>query len=140
MKAQIGSFAVVYSWFQHLHNARVGVAGPLTFLQYPLYGRTLSNHVQYLGVRGPHGAYSDLSTCQEWQQAMRAGHYSYIFVSSENHSAKFVPSPEMKWMDASGNAKVISENLGASATTMTTDYVLYKVGPNFPSDSCNTTA
>ena len=52
------------SWFQHENNIRVGVIGQFSYLQYPFYGRTLSNYVQYLGIRGPHGTYSDVRFVQ----------------------------------------------------------------------------
>jgi hypothetical protein len=126
--------APVYSWFQDVNNARVGVAGPLAYLQYPFYGRSLTNHVQYLGVRGSHGAWSELSSCQEWQTAIREGHYSYIIVTNWAQNTKQAPSAEMKWIEASGDAKLILQGTG---------YALYELGPHFSSESsksCSTVA
>ena len=47
-----------YSWPRGHNNVRLGILGQYTYLQYPFYGTTDSNYVQYLGVRGPDGSFS----------------------------------------------------------------------------------
>ena len=45
----------IYKWARQVHDERIAVVGAYVFLQYPLYGRDVSNYVQYVGARGPHG-------------------------------------------------------------------------------------
>ena len=65
-----------YAWASSVHGARIALAG--SYLQYLLYGQDLSNRVQYLGRRGPHGAYVEISDCRAWRQALAAGGYDYV--------------------------------------------------------------
>ena len=48
------------------------------FNQYPFYGTDLSNHVQWLGVKGPDGAYERIPNCAEWRQALADGGYTHV--------------------------------------------------------------
>jgi hypothetical protein len=68
----------IYRWARHVHNERIAVVGTFVFLQYPLYGEDLSNYVQYVGTRGPHGAFKAIRQCAAWRRALNAGHYSYV--------------------------------------------------------------
>ena len=66
-------------WAQRVHGSRIGVVGYL--LQYPLYGRDLSNRVDYVGLRGPHGAFRPALSCTRWRGLLRSGGYRYLVVS-----------------------------------------------------------
>jgi hypothetical protein len=49
-------------WARDLRDARIAVAGIRgVFTQYPFYGVDLSNHVQWLGIRGAHDSYSRIA-------------------------------------------------------------------------------
>ena len=71
-----------FGWAQSVSAARIGVAGTFTQLQYALYGRDLSNYVQYIGVRGPHGSYAPATTCAQWRRLVNAGRYNYVVTST----------------------------------------------------------
>jgi hypothetical protein len=68
--------AKTWQWARDLKDARIAISG--LFLQYPLYGSDLSNRVQYLGHRGPHGNFSPARDCGEWRRLINAGRYGYV--------------------------------------------------------------
>ena len=47
-----------YVYTQKLHDKRIGIigSGEIIFGQYGFYGNDATNHVEYIGVHGPHGA------------------------------------------------------------------------------------
>jgi hypothetical protein len=72
-------------------------------LQYPYYGKNLSNYVQYVSRVFPDGGQADYSSCRQWLQALHAGHYDYLITSSAR---------EARWTRADPDAKLIrTENL-----------------------------
>jgi hypothetical protein len=70
-----------YAWASTVHHARIAIADLI--LQYPLYGKDLSNHVQSIGRHGPHGAFAPVRSCAEWRREVNAGHYDYV-VAADN--------------------------------------------------------
>lgn len=139
-----GSEVPPYSdWFQHESNIRIGVIGEFAYLQYEFYGKDLSNYVQYLGIRGADGTYSTFGSCHAWREAISAGHYSYIFITTnEVNSTSAVSSaalPEMRWMAPGKDSKVVLRGQFRLAPPYPgyLGYALYKVGPHFSSDDCD---
>jgi hypothetical protein len=47
-----------------------------------MYGRDLTNYVQYVGRSEAHGGYGPITTCRGWRQAINAGHYGYVLAST----------------------------------------------------------
>jgi hypothetical protein len=84
----------IYAWGRDKSNSRIAILG--NFLQYPLYGNDLSNHVQYVGRRGPNGAFSEFDSCEEWRLALNRGDYEYAMVSPPPAFDNRIP-PEMAW-------------------------------------------
>jgi hypothetical protein len=131
------------SWFQTKNHIRVGVIGGYSYVQYQFYGRDLTNYVQYLGVRGPHGSYTTFATCQSWREAIRSGNYSYIVISTNVARTRSAISsaspPETRWMAWGGDSKIILRGQIRSAPPFPgyIGYTLYKVGPNFSADGCH---
>jgi hypothetical protein len=72
-------------WARHVAHSRIAVSGYI--LVYPLYGLRISNDVDYLGRRGPDGAFLPIRTCREWRGALNAGHYRYVVTAPENDPA-----------------------------------------------------
>ena len=89
---------------QHIRNARIAVSGFLTQAEYPLYGRDNSNYVQYIGVRGAHGAFRPVRTCGQWRRIINAGHYDYVFEFSE-------PSPAAHWTSGDPSAHLVARDV-----------------------------
>ena len=81
-----------YAWAQDIEDARIGIAG--FFLQYPLYGRDVSNHVQYVGRRGAGGAYTPARSCRDWAAAVNAGDYDFVVTAPPGFPAAFGRRPE----------------------------------------------
>lgn len=132
----------VTSWFQHENNIRVGVIGPFSYLQYPFYGRTLSNYVQYLGIPGPHGTYSTFNSCKAWREVIGSGRYSYVLISTNLVSTRSALSsatlPEMRWMASGTDSKVILTRQVRVPPPLPgyLGYTLYRVGSHFSADRC----
>ena len=68
-----------YRWARDATDARIGLAGTTAgFLGYGFYGTDLSNDVQYLGAKGPHGAFNAIPTCAEFRAAVNAADLDYL--------------------------------------------------------------
>ena len=66
-------------WSRDVRDARIAIGGIRgVFNQYPFYGTDLSNHVQWLGEKGPHDAYLRIPDCRRWRRAIDAGGYDYV--------------------------------------------------------------
>ena len=66
-------------WARDLRDAKVAISGVRgVFNQYPFYGTDLSNEVQWLGVKGPEGAFLRIPTCAEWRRALAEGGYTHV--------------------------------------------------------------
>ncbi len=72
-----------YAFAQRQHDKRIGIAGSgeIFFGQYGFYGADPSNHVQYIGVPGPHGANRLATSCSQFRRRVNAGDYDYLIVS-----------------------------------------------------------
>jgi hypothetical protein len=68
---------------QRASSKRIGLAGSgeLYFAQYGFYGHDLTNHVQYVGIRGPHGQFTLPTGCPAFRRAVNAGDYDYLVLT-----------------------------------------------------------
>jgi hypothetical protein len=91
-----------YQWARDKSNARIGLAGTTAgFLGYGFYGTDLSNHVIYLGEKGPHGAYNAIPTCAAFRTAVNAADLDYLVTTpflNFIHTSNPIPSPEAIWL------------------------------------------
>ncbi len=100
-----------YQWAQGESDARIGIVGTTAgFLQYGFFGTDLSNHVVYLGEKGPHGAYNAIPTCADFRAAVNAADLDYLvtspflnFISTSDP----VSSPEARWLRGDSAVKPI---------------------------------
>lgn len=66
-------------WGREIENSRIATAGVRgVFNQYPFYGTKLTNHVQWLGIEGPNGAYLRIPDCETWREELAKGRYEYV--------------------------------------------------------------
>ncbi len=95
---------VAFAWAQGIDDARIATTSTR---QYPLFGRDLSNEVQYIGEERPHGGFTAPTTCRAWRQLLNAGHYDYV-VTSRDRLEPGKPSypPASNWTQAP-NAHVV---------------------------------
>jgi hypothetical protein len=91
-----------YQWARDKTDSRIGLVGTTAgFLGYGFYGTDLSNHVLYLGEKGPHGAYNAIPTCPAFRTAVNAADLDYLVTSpflNFLHTDDPVPSPEARWL------------------------------------------
>jgi hypothetical protein len=138
-----------FNWFQYVNDTRIAVIGPLSYLQYPLYGKTLSNYVQYLGVQGPHGAYSSFDSCRGWREAVADGHYSYVIITTglvKTPTAMFTQGPpELRWTTEGRGSRLDARIVTRQGTPNSgyygySGFFVYKVGSHFSPGGCGATA
>jgi hypothetical protein len=104
----------VVDFARDLRDERIALTG--VWLQYPLYGRDLTNHVQYLGRRGANGAQSDIETCAELKDALNEGRYDYVVIGRFAYPQPTdKPFPQLRWMqrDLAAEQVVIVEDEAA---------------------------
>jgi hypothetical protein len=97
-----------YKLFHDVRNARVAVGGFAD--DYPLYGVALTNRVQLLGDATHNGGFRGPSTCTDWMQQLRDGHYNYVVLGVS--PAALLPSlpPATIWTARDPNAQLLFEH------------------------------
>jgi hypothetical protein len=72
-----------YSFARAQHDKRIGIIGSseIIFGQYGFQGGDLSNHVQYVGVPGPDGAWRLPTSCPQFRRRVNAGDYDFLIMS-----------------------------------------------------------
>jgi hypothetical protein len=87
-----------FKWAQGITDARIATTSTR---QYPLYGRDLSNHVDYIGTEQPHGGFTAPTTCQEWRRLLNAGNYDYVIASRDRIEPNRPTYPQTaRWTEA----------------------------------------
>jgi hypothetical protein len=98
-----------YAWTRGIHDSRIGLVGTTAgFAGYGFYGPDISNHVLYLGEKGPHGAYNAIPTCEVFRTAVNEADLDYLVTSpflNFLHSSKPIASPEARWLRGSGGVR-----------------------------------
>ncbi|HEX2435358.1 MAG TPA: hypothetical protein VHI76_01785 [Solirubrobacterales bacterium] len=64
-----------FMWAREVEDARIAT---VIARQYPLYGTDLSNRVDFVGVRGPDGAFEPVTSCEQWLGSLADGDYDYV--------------------------------------------------------------
>jgi hypothetical protein len=72
--------AALYGQASRWEDERITTTGD--FFSYPFYGPDLSNRVQFAGVRGPHGAFRAVESCDELDGAVER-HGSTLVVTAQ---------------------------------------------------------
>jgi hypothetical protein len=69
------------------------------YFGYPLWGLDDTNHVTYIGRRGPHGSFRPIANCQAWRTALNRGHYQYAVTTANRvfFTTRLVPTPDVNW-------------------------------------------
>jgi hypothetical protein len=110
----VSALARTWNFFRTVRNARVGVVGTFGgFFGYPLWGPDASNHVTYVGARGPHGSFTAITTCRRWRQALNAGRYRYVVTTPARdpwHPKHLAPSPESGWTRSDPAARLVQSH------------------------------
>ncbi|HVY78101.1 MAG TPA: hypothetical protein VG898_06320 [Solirubrobacterales bacterium] len=89
-----------FKWAQGVHDARIATTSTR---QYPLFGRDLSNEVDYIGEKRPHGGFTPPTTCQQWRRLLDEGDYDYVVTSRDRiEPGKPTYPPTARWTKAPG--------------------------------------
>jgi hypothetical protein len=96
-------------WSRDVRDAKIAVAGIRgVFNQYPFYGTDLSNEVQWLGVKGPDGAYERIPTCAEFRQALADGGYTHVVTMYDPYRpGSLSDTKESEWTRRDAAAKTL---------------------------------
>jgi hypothetical protein len=93
-----------FKWANGISNARIATTSTR---QYPLFGADLSNQVQYVGERTPHGGFVAPETCPQWRRLLDEGRYDYVIATRDRIEPGKPPYPETaRWTEGVG-AEVI---------------------------------
>lgn len=129
-----------YVYTQKLHDQRIGIIGSsqIIFGQYGFYGNDASNHVEYIGVHGPHGANRLPTSCAQLRALINQGDYDYLVMSQYTQDtgpyntgvANAYQFPVYAWVKGDPAVKlVVKDNLASPQP----DYVFKVEGKLDPS-------
>ena len=94
-----------FKWAQGITDARIATTSTR---QYPLYGKALSNHVDYIGIERPHGGFTAPTTCRTWRHLLNAGNYDYVVASRDRiEPNKPTYPPSAAWTEGPGTTVVL---------------------------------
>ena len=100
-----------WAFFRGVRHSRVGVVGTFGgFFSYPLYGLDGSNRVQYVALRGPHGSFTQITSCRGWRDAVNAGRFRYLVTTPSRDPWRpkaLGPSPAAAWTASDPAARVL---------------------------------
>ncbi len=94
-----------FKWAQGVEDARIATTSTR---QYPLFGRDLSNQVEFVGEEQPHGGFTPPTTCRRWRELLNAGNYDYVVASRDRIEPGKSPYPATaRWTQAPSAAVVL---------------------------------
>lgn len=93
-----------FKWAQGISDARIATTSTR---QYPLYGKDLSNQVDYIGIERPHGGFTAPTTCRTWRRLLNAGDYDYVVASRDRVEPSKPPYPATAHWTEAPNATVV---------------------------------
>ncbi len=124
-----------YEFTQKLRDQRIGIIGSsqIIFGQYGFYGNDASNHVEFIGVKGPHGSNRLPVTCQKLRHLVNEGEYDYVVASQYTQDTgpynTGVPNPYQfpvfAWLKGDPALKLVVKDMEASPQP---DYVFKVTG------------
>jgi hypothetical protein len=101
----------VWAYFRGVRDARIGVVGTFGgFFAYPLWGPDDSNRVEYVGVRGSHGSFAAITTCQQWRRAVNDRRLQYVVTTPARdpwYPKRLSGSPEDRWTGNDPHARLV---------------------------------
>jgi hypothetical protein len=94
-----------FKWANQISGARIATTSTR---QYPLYGRDLSNRVQYVGIETAHGGFVPPSTCPQWRRLLNTGNYDYVVATRDRIEPGKPPyPPTARWTEGPGTTVVL---------------------------------
>jgi hypothetical protein len=94
-----------FAWSRDITDASIATTSTR---QYPLFGTDLSNEVQYLGLKQPHGGFKAPATCSDYLQLLKEGSYDYVIATRDRVEPNKPPyPPAAKWTEAAGGKALL---------------------------------
>lgn len=94
-----------FAWSRDITNARIATTSTR---QYPLFGTDLSNQVQYLGTKQPHGGFRAPANCRQFLQLLKEGSYDYVVATRDREEPGKPPyPPSARWTEAAGGKALL---------------------------------
>jgi hypothetical protein len=93
-----------FKWATPLAGARIATTSTR---QYPLFGTSLDNEVEFVGEDRPEGGFVAPTSCRAWRRLVDAGGYDYVVASRDRVEAGEPPYPATARWTESPQAKVI---------------------------------
>ncbi len=89
-----------FEWSRDVSDSRIATTGTR---QYPLFGTDLSNRVDFIGIRQPHGGFEAPTSCRTWRQELNAGDYDYVITTRDRiEPGKPAYPAEARWTESLG--------------------------------------
>ncbi len=86
-----------FRWARSVTGARIATTSTR---QYPLFGTDLSNDVQFVGERRPHGGFIAPQSCRAWRRLLDQGEYDYVVASRDRiEPGKPAFPPSARWTE-----------------------------------------
>ncbi len=94
-----------FKWAQGIDGARIATTSTR---QYPLFGRDLSNRVEFVGEEQSHGGFTAPTTCPQWRRLLNEGDYNYVVTSRDRIEPGKPPfPPTAAWTAGPGTTIVL---------------------------------
>jgi len=94
-----------FKWAQGTSDSRIATTSTR---QYPLFGRNLSNEVDYIGEKQPHGGFTAPTTCRQWRRLLNEGDYGYVVTTRDRLEPGKPPYPPTSdWTAGAGAESVL---------------------------------
>jgi len=94
-----------FAWATPLSNARIATTSTR---QHPLFGTDLSNEVQYVGERQPHGGFTAPTTCPQWRRLLNVGNYDLVVTTRDRIEPGKPPYPATtRWTEGPGAIPIL---------------------------------
>ena len=95
-----------YRWAGQVQHKRIGYFG--TTLQYPLTGKGVSNHVQYIEHRTSEIAATKITSCPEWRREINRERLDFVMVTTPGFPIESqAPAPELVWTRTDPHARLV---------------------------------
>jgi hypothetical protein len=132
-----------YEYTQGLQDKRIGIIGSsqIIFGQYGFYGNDATNHVEFIGVKGPHGSNRLPTSCAQLRRMVNEGGYEYLVMSQYTQDTgpynTGVPNPYQfpvyAWVKGDPAVKLVVEDVAKASPQP--DFV-FKVNGKLDPSAC----
>jgi hypothetical protein len=133
---QEGGPVEAYEYARKLKDQKIGIVGSseIIFGQFGFFGADLSNHVEFIGQKGPHGSLRLATSCVQFRRLINEGEYDYLIMSQFTQDSPFAEYryPVYAWVK---NDPALEKAVEESKIYPEPDYV-FKVNGKLDPSAC----